>query len=393
MKKSKLSETEIFNLLREVESGVSIDEVCRKYGVSRSAYYQYKSKYEEMQLSDLKRLRELEKENRRLKQMYADISLEYRIVKDILEKKLARTERKNMIQKVQEIYKIKLAKACKICGISRSAYCYQKETRAENRLEEILRKLAKEHPRWGFGKMFGFIRNCRCKWSHKRIYRVYCELKLNLRKKPKKRLPTRDKKILLQPLNKNYCWSIDFMSDALVNGRKFRTFNILDDYNREGLGIKVGRSLPTRVVTNFLDDIALNCGYPLYIRTDNGPEFLSKKFVEWASKRGIIILYIQPGKPAQNGYIDRFNRTYREEILDANLFNSINEAQGITDKWLKDYNANRPHESLGNKSPIEFSRSREDMSSLEQKGLEASLDNLPQGPKNVYLWNVLKMGG
>ena len=215
------------------------------------------------------------------------------------------------------------------------------------------------------------IRNQGHTWNHKRIRRAYCELKLNLRQKPKKRIPARDPQILLQPIHSNYCWSIDFMSDALTSGQRFRTLNIIDDYNRQALGILAGRSMPTRCVTEYLDFIAAFRGYPKMIRTDNGPEFISKEFLKWAIKHQIEIKHIQPGKPAQNGFIERFNRTYREDILDAYLFNTITEVQEITNKWLHDYNYYRPHESLKNLSPIEFSRSLDGMPSRELYGAVA----------------------
>ena len=194
-------------------------------------------------------------------------------------------------------------------------------------------------------------------WNHKRLRRVYCELKLNLRRKPKKRFPAREKIILSQPLQPNYCWSIDFMSDVLSNGNKFRTFNILDDFNREGLGILIAKSMPAKCVINYLDFIASCRGYPKIIRSDNGPEFISKDFLQWAHKSHIEIKHIQPGKPAQNAFIERFNRTYREDVLDAYWFTSIAEVQQITDDWLNEYNYLRPHEALKNLSPIDFLRS------------------------------------
>lgn len=191
-------------------------------------------------------------------------------------------------------------------------------------------------------------------WNHKRIRRVYCEMKLNLRIKPKKRLPSREKQALVQPLKPNYCWSLDFMSDALVGGERFRTLNILDDFNREGLGILVSKCLPARKLIEYLEFIGVYRGYPEAIRVDNGPEFISKEFVVWACKRKIALNYIQPGKPAQNAYIERFNRTYREDVLDLYLFDSMVEVQKITDEWLLKYNNDRPHEALNNLTPIEF---------------------------------------
>ena len=190
--------------------------------------------------------------------------------------------------------------------------------------------------------------------NHKRVYRLYCELKLNLKRKVKKRLPPRQKISLAQPHQLNECWSLDFMSDALFTGKRFRTVNVIDDYNREGLGIEIAFSIPAKRVTRWLDKIAALKGYPNMIRVDNGPEHLSKHFQQWAKQHQIIVHYIQPGKPAQNAYIERFNRSYREELLDMYLFKSIQQAQTLTDEWLVHYNQKRPHEALGFKAPCEI---------------------------------------
>lgn len=191
-------------------------------------------------------------------------------------------------------------------------------------------------------------------FNHKRVYRIYCDLSLNLKIKPKKRLAPRTKIKLAQPENINQCWSLDFMSDALNNGRRIRTANVIDDCNREALGILVSFSLTSKRITRWLDQIAASRGYPNRIRVDNGPENISHHFQSWAKSRGIIIQYIQPGKPAQNAYIERFNRSYREEVLDMYLFRSIVEAQNITNNWLKYYNEERPHESLNRLAPKSF---------------------------------------
>jgi len=206
----------------------------------------------------------------------------------------------------------------------------------------------------GFGKMLAVLKREGCSWNHKRIRRVYCALGLNLRKKPKKRLPSRAMQKLTQPLKINYCWSIDFMSDALASGKRFRTFNVIDDFNREGLGILVGTSLTSGLAINYLTLIASCRGYPETIRCDNGPELISRNFLEWAQKHEVLLRYIEPGKPSQNAFIERFNRSYREEVLDINLFTTVDEAQEISDEWLATYNHYRPHESLHNLSPKEF---------------------------------------
>ena len=202
--------------------------------------------------------------------------------------------------------------------------------------------------------MISWLRNQGYRWNHKRISRVYRQEGLHIRIKPRKRLPGRARVKLEQPRQANQTWSMDFMSDALTSGRAFRTLNILDDYNRKALWIEVDVSLPAERVTRVLDAVIAWHGKPQQIRVDNGPEFISRHMVSWAMQRGIRLLYIQPGEPAQNGYIERFNRTYREEVLDAYLFETLEEVRGVTEEWLQEYNLVRPHDALSGVSPCQF---------------------------------------
>ena len=246
--------------------------------------------------------------------------------------------------------KVSVTRACRIVGIDRKTYHYQATVKPDDSfLKGLLRELSTLYPRYGFKKLFHLIRQQGYPINHKRLYRLYCALTLNLKRKVKKRFPLRLPIPLMQPSASNLCWSLDFMSDALRTGKRFRTVNVIDDFNREALGIEIAFSLPTMRVTKWLDHIAAVRGYPTTIRVDNGPEYLSKSFHAWAKEHSIIIQHIQPGKPAQNAFIERFNRTYREEVLDLYLFNSIHEAQTLTDEWLQHHT--RPHEALGNQSP------------------------------------------
>lgn len=236
--------------------------------------------------------------------------------------------------------------------IDRKTYHYHATIKSQdNLIKNLLFELSKLHPQYGFKKLFYLIRKKGYVMNHKRIYRIYCELKLNLKRKTKKHLPKRAEIKLMQPLKPNKCWSIDFMSDALITGKKFRTINVIDDFNRECLGIDIAFSLPATRVTACLDQLAANQGYPDIIRVDNGLEYISKHFHSWAKQHEIIIQHIQPGKPAQNAFIERFNRTYRQDILDMYLFSSIKDVQLITNEWINHYNNERPHEALGNKTP------------------------------------------
>ena len=179
-------------------------------------------------------------------------------------------------------------------------------------------------------------------------------MKLNIRTKPKRRLPSRNPQPLVQPKAANCCWSLDFMHDSLISGRPFRILHVLDDFNRELLGTEIDTSLPAQRVIRVLERIAQWRGYPEYIRVDNGPEFISGKLAEWAKGNGVIIDFIEPGKPAQNAYIERFNRTYREEVLDLYLFRTLKDARELSSDWLYEYNSERPHESLNDMTPYEY---------------------------------------
>lgn len=211
-----------------------------------------------------------------------------------------------------------------------------------------------KHPRWGFPKCFKRLRKLGYGWNHKRVHRVYKELKLNLRRKSKQRLPPRNPEPLAVPEELGNTWSMDFMSDHLRNKVRYRTFNVIDDYNRELLGIDIATSMPSLRVVRYLDRLAEWHGYPSKIRVDNGSEFTSTVFTDWALAHGIKIDYIKPGCPYQNAYIERFNRTYRYEVLDLYLFENLNEVKQITEEWIDIYNRERPHESLNDMTPIEY---------------------------------------
>jgi putative transposase len=246
-------------------------------------------------------------------------------------------------------------KACQLFGVSRTLRAHEKVGDEEEKIMfEVLIRLSENHKRWGFGLMFKWLRKNGYRWNHKRVYRAYCELALNLRIKPKKRLPGRSPVPLHQPQQPNYFWSMDFMSDSLTCGRRFRTLNVLDDFNRESLSIEVDFSLPTERVVRVLERIAQWRGYPRFIRVDNGPEFISQKLMDWGSAHGVIINHIMPGIPAQNGYIERFNRTYREDVLDQYLFENLDEVRDLTTQWQQMYNGQRPHSSLKDQTPWEF---------------------------------------
>jgi len=219
---------------------------------------------------------------------------------------------------------------------------------------DALQELAFKHPSYGFRKLFAYIRRAGNAWNHKKVYRVYKLLKLNKKRKGKRRLPARLRQPLKPQSKINNTWSMDFMSDTMVGNRKFRTFNLIDDCSREALAIEVDTSLSSKRIIRTLDRVIEQRGKPTTLRADNGPEFTSKDLELWAKDRGITIQYIQPGKPTQNSYIERFNRMYREAVLDAYLFFDLYQVKQLTEEWLEEYNERRPHEALNNLTPAEW---------------------------------------
>ena len=242
---------------------------------------------------------------------------------------------------------------CEVCSISKSTYYYKAKLSDENTLiSDYLLRLTATHKRWGFKLCYLYLANVKgYKFNHKRVYRIYRELELNLRIKPKRRIKRDKPEALSVPTKINQTWSMDFMSDSLTDGRSIRTFNVVDDYNREGLNIDVDLSLPARRVIQSLEHLVEWRGKPKAIRCDNGPEYISQALRDWAQASDIELRYIQPGKPTQNAYIERFNRTVRQECLNLHLFDSVEQAQNLTTQWLWVYNNERPHFALGGIPP------------------------------------------
>ena len=248
---------------------------------------------------------------------------------------------------------VSVKRACQVARLSRAAYYKpgidweQRDRPVMNALDEVVT----ENGRWGFWKCFDRLRLQQRPWNHKRVHRVYCAMGLNMKRRTKKRVPARERVPLTVPSAPNQVWAIDFMHDTLYGRRSFRSFNVIDEADRHCLGIDLATSIPAVRVTRFMEQLVDIHGKPAAVRCDNGPEFISHEFMAWCAKRDIKIVFIQPGKPDQNAFIERFNRSYREEVLDAHIFNTLEDVREITDDWIITYNEIRPHDALGSLPP------------------------------------------
>jgi putative transposase len=209
-------------------------------------------------------------------------------------------------------------------------------------------------PSWGFWKVYTRLRKDGRVVNHKRLHRLYTTAGLNLRRPTKRRVPERVKEPLCLPIGPNITWSMDFMADRLLNGTKVRTFNVIDDFGREALNITVDTSIRSQYVIRELDKLIEWRGKPERLRVDNGPEFIAHELELWAEHNGIGLTFIEKGRPMQNGLVERFNRTYREEVLDAYLFEDLEQLRALTAQFIWSYNQERPHDSLLDLTPREF---------------------------------------
>lgn len=259
-----------------------------------------------------------------------------------------------MVTFMHKEHGVSIRQGCRAVDIPRSTYDYQHKTKDDQAIIDALLELTARHPAIGFWQSYHRLRAEGHTWNHKRVYRVYTGLKLNIRRRAKKRLPARAKQQLFQPEAANQVWSLDYMHDSLWDGRSFRLLNVIDDYNRQVLWIEADTGLPTLRVIRVLDRLKESRGLPGMIRVDNGPEFISHKLDMWCKQNKVTLAFIQPGKPTQNAYIERLNGTIRTELLNAYVFKTLDEVREKAEQWKHDYNHKRPHKSLGYKTPVEL---------------------------------------
>lgn len=245
-------------------------------------------------------------------------------------------------------------RACGLIGMNRGSWRYQQKDREDAKLRRRLLELAEQRPRFGYRRLHRMLQREEWVVNHKRVYRLYREEGLAMRRRKRKRFRSEARVPLALPTRANQMWTMDFTRDSLASGRKFRTLNLMDGCTREALCIEVDTSLPGLRVVQVLERVGQERGLPETIQVDNGPEFISRVVDQWAYANGVALHFIDPGKPVQNAFIESFNGKFRDECLSQSWYTSLDDAQQIIEAWRMDYNTVRPHSSLGYQTPAEY---------------------------------------
>ncbi|MBA3505703.1 MAG: IS3 family transposase [Betaproteobacteria bacterium] len=359
MKTKRFSEEQIIAVLKEAEAGAKTKDLCRRHGISDATFYNWKSKYAGMTVSEARRLKELEQENAKLKRLLAEAELDKAALKDLLGPKMVGPQAKRAaVVMLMTERGFGVTRACGLIGISRSLHRYRSRRPDSAPLRARIEEIAASKRRYGYRRVYLRLRREGWEVNRKRVYRLYREAGLAVRRRKRKRIGLFERKPLPKPTAANVSWSMDFVADGLIGGRRLRCLTIVDDCTRECLAIEVDTSITGARVQSVLDRLADLRGLPRSITVDNGPEFDSQVLDKWAYRSGVQLSFIRPGKPNENAYIESFNGKFRDECLNEHWFISLAHARRVIEAWRIEYNTERPHSSLGNQTPHEFAAER-----------------------------------
>ncbi|ELY2043108.1 IS3 family transposase [Enterobacter ludwigii] len=354
--KKRFSDEQIISILREAEAGVSARELCRKHAISDATFYTWRKKYGGMEVPEVKRLKSLEEENARLKKLLAEAMLDKEALQVALGRKLLTTgQKREAVVLMCDATGLSQRRACRLTGLSLSTCRYDAQRpAADAHLSGRITELALERRRFGYLRIWQLLRREGLHVNHKRVYRIYHLNGLSVKRRRRRKGLATERFPLLRPDAPNLTWSMDFVIDALANGRRIKCPTCVDDFTKECLTITAAFGISGVQVTRILDSIALFRGYPATIRTDQGPEFTCRALDQWAFEHGVELRLIQPGKPTQNGFIESFNGRFRDECLNEHWFSDILHARKTINDWRQDYNECRPHLALNYQTPSEF---------------------------------------
>ncbi|MBH1927918.1 IS3 family transposase, partial [Serratia ureilytica] len=316
----------------------------------------WRKKYGGMEVPEVKRLKSLEEENARLKKLLAEAMLDKEALQVALGRKLLTTgQKREAVVLMCDATGLSQRRACRLTGLSLSTCRYDAQRpAADAHLSGRITELALERRRFGYRRIWQLLRREGLHVNHKRVYRIYHLNGLSVKRRRRRKGLATERFPLLRPDAPNLTWSMDFVMDALANGRRIKCLTCVDDFTKECLTITAAFGISGVQVTRILDSIALFRGYPTTIRTDQGPEFTCRALDQWAFENSVELRLIQPGKPTQNGFIESFNGRFRDECLNEHWFSDILHARKTINDWRQDYNECRPHSSLDYQTPAEF---------------------------------------
>ncbi|MBU1287328.1 MAG: IS3 family transposase [Alphaproteobacteria bacterium] len=351
---------EIIAKLREVEvrlaRGETAASAARAVGVTEQTYYRWRKEYGGLQVDQAKRMKDMEKENARLRRAVSDLTLDNQILQEVVRGKfLSPSRRRAAVDHVVEELGVSERRACRVIGQHRSTQRKQPIRRDdEDALTSAIIRLAERFGRYGYRRITALLRNDGWYVNEKRVYRIWRRegLKVPMKQPKRGRLWLNDGScVRLRPAHKGHVWSYDFVQDRTHDGRVFRMLCVIDEFTRECLAIRVERKLNSRDVLDTLGELFVRHGPPEHIRSDNGPEFIATALRDWLERIGVKTLYITPGSPWENGYCESFNSKLRDELLARETFFDLREAKILIEAWRHHYNTARPHSSLGYKPP------------------------------------------
>ncbi|WP_315783430.1 IS3 family transposase [Bradyrhizobium sp. SZCCHNPS1003] len=373
MKRSRFTEEQIIGILKEHEAGVPVADLCRKHGVSDASIYKWKAKFGGMDVSEAKRLKTLEDENTRLKRLLADAMLDNAALKDLPGKEVVTpAAKRKAVAHLVGVHGMSERRACKAIGCCRMTVRYRTSRADDAGLRQRMRAIAHERRRFGYRRLHVLLKREGYLVNHKKLFRLYRAERLTVRRRGGRKRALGTRAPMTVPLLSNDRWSLDFVSDQMTDGRRFRILTVVDDCTRECLALVADTSLSGARVAGELDRLVAERGKPKMVVSDNGSELTSNAILTWTDQSRVAWHYIAPGKPMQNAFIESFNGRLRDELLNETLFTSLAQARVALRCWQADYNDARPHSQLGWKTPSEFAATCNPRRDLALRYVESS---------------------
>ncbi|MBU2998916.1 IS3 family transposase [Roseovarius nubinhibens] len=359
MRKSRFTEAQIIGMIKEQEAGMPTAEVCRRHGLSPSTFYKLKAKYGGMEVSEAARLKALEDENTKLKRLLADTMLDNVVLKDLFGKELTTlTKRREAALRAMRDHDISQRRACRLVGVDPKTVRRERPPDCPE-IRKEMQAIAGKRRRFGYRRIGVLLERKGMIMNHKKLYRLYREEGLSVKRRRGRKRARGTRTPMPEAARPNARWSLDFLSDSFGASRKFRILAVIDDCCRENLCLMADTSISGSRVARELDALVRVYGKPGCIVSDNGTEFTSRAILKWADQNDVPWHYIDPGKPQQNAFIESFNGSLRDELLNEEIFDTLNDARRKLALWRYDYNAVRPHSSLGNQTPLQARRALE----------------------------------